>query len=136
MADSNLGTVRSALRALKDGDVPGVIRWLDADVEMIPIRAAMEGTSYRGHEGFRQFYADITDDWDDYRPDAEDIRDIGEDRVLVVGKFHGRGKASGVEVETPAVWVCQLRDARITNVRFYNDEHAALEALGLHEQQG
>jgi ketosteroid isomerase-like protein len=136
MADGNLDTVRSAIAALKQGDIPGVLECLDAEVELVPIRAAMEGTSYRGHDGFRQFYTDITDDWDDYAPDAHEIRDIGDDRVLVVGKFHGRGKASGMEVETPAVWVCDLRDAKITAVRFYNDEQAALEALGLHQQHG
>jgi ketosteroid isomerase-like protein len=136
MADANLDTVRSAIEALKQGDIPAVLECLDAGVELVPIRAAMEGTSYGGHDGFRQFYADITDDWDDYAPDAHEIRDIGDDRVLVVGKFHGRGKASGMEVETPAVWVCDLRDAKITAVRFYNDEQAALEALGLSQQQG
>ena len=136
MADGNLDTVRSAIGALKRGNIPGVLECLDADVELVPIRAAMEGTSYRGHDGFRQFYADITEDWDDYAPDAHEVRDIGADRVLVVGKFHGRGKASGVEVETPAVWVCDLRDAKIIAVRFYNDEQAALEALGLRQQNG
>jgi ketosteroid isomerase-like protein len=51
--------------------------------------------------------------------------------VLVVGRFHVRGRASGMDVETPGAWVTEVQDGKIVHVRFYADEAAALDELGL-----
>jgi ketosteroid isomerase-like protein len=121
--------VRAALRAYVDHDVPHVLEALDPDVELFPIRAVFEGTPYRGHEGFRRFIADMSEDWQESTIEADEVRGLGAGRVLVTGRFRGQG-ASGVEVETPAVWVCEVRDGRIVRLRFYADEAAALAAIG------
>lgn len=121
--------VRAALGAYVDHDVPGVLETLDPDVELYPVRAVLEGTPYTGHEGFRRFIADMSEDWREFTIDADEVRDLGAGRVLVAGRFRGQG-ASGVEVDTPAVWVCEVRDGRIVRLRFYADEAAALAALG------
>jgi ketosteroid isomerase-like protein len=122
--------VRSAFEAYIAGDTARVLEALAPDVELFPIRAVLEGTPYCGHEGFRKFLDDMTEDWQETRPEAKELRDLGDGRVLVVGRFHGRS-ASGVEVETPATWLCELAGAKIVRMRFYTDEAAALEALGI-----
>ena len=121
--------VRAALRAYVEHDVPHVLEALDPAVELYPIRAVFEGTPYRGHEGFRKFIEDMSEDWQESTIEADEVRDLGAGRVLVAGRFRGQG-ASGVEVDTPAVWVCELRDGRIVRLRFYADEAAALAAVG------
>jgi ketosteroid isomerase-like protein len=131
MSDDNVEVVRRALEAYNERDVPLVLEMLDPDVELLPVRAVLEGTAYRGHSGFRQFLEDMAEDWEEFHPQPDSFRDLGEDRVLVAGRFCGRGKASGMEVETPAVWLCELREGKVMRVRFYSDEQAALEALGL-----
>jgi ketosteroid isomerase-like protein len=122
--------VRAALDAYLTGDTERVLEALDPDVELFPIRAVLEGVPYRGHEGFRRFVADMTEDWQDSRPQAENLRDLGNGIVLVVGRFRGRG-ASGVEVDTPAAWACEVEQGRIMRLRFYADEAAALQALDI-----
>jgi ketosteroid isomerase-like protein len=131
MSEEDVGVVRRSLEALNEGDTEGVLGLMDPDVELVTARAVLEGISYRGHEGFRQFVADMADDWEDYHPSSERFRDLGDGRVLVVGRFHARGKASGMEVDTPAAWVSEVREGKIVHVRFYADEAAALDALGL-----
>src|SRR4029079_5908576 len=37
--------------------------------------------------------------WSDYRIEAEELEDLGEDSVLAVGRQHGTGKLSGAEVD-------------------------------------
>jgi ketosteroid isomerase-like protein len=131
MAEEDVEVVRKALEAFNDGDNEGVLELMDADVELVTARAVLEGGSYRGHDGFRQFVADMVDDWEAYHPISERFRDLGDGRVLVVGRFHARGRASKMDVVTPGAWVSEVRDGKIVHVRFYADEAAAVEALGL-----
>jgi ketosteroid isomerase-like protein len=131
MSEGDVEVVRRALDAFNEGDTERVLELMDPDVELVTVRALLEGFSYRGHEGFRQFVADMLDDWDEYHPSSERFRDLGAGRVLVVGRFHARGKASGMEVETPGAWVSEVRDGKIVHVRFYTDEAAALAGLEL-----
>ena len=66
-------------------------------------------------------------------PAAGHVRDLGKGRVLVVGSFKGR-LASGMEVETPAAWMCEVRAGKISKLRFYADEHAAMEAVATEQR--
>ena len=56
---------------------------------------------------------------------------VFKSRVLVLGRMKGRGKASGVEFEAPAAWVCELRDGKVAKVHFYAHEEAARDELQL-----
>jgi hypothetical protein len=54
-----LDLVRGALEAFARGDVEGMLSDLDPDVELhSAIVGGAEGNVYRGHEGFRNWYAD------------------------------------------------------------------------------
>jgi ketosteroid isomerase-like protein len=61
-----------------------------------------------------------------------EIRDLG-DRIVAVGWLRGRGKGSGVEVETPVAYVVDVRGHKAIRVRTYLDPKEALEAAGLSE---
>ena len=90
-----------------------------------------EGTVYRGPDGFKDLLTDMSEDWDDFSLEADEVRDIDDTRVLVLGRILGRGKASGTEIEAPAAWVCDFRDRKVAKVQFYAHEDAARDELGL-----
>jgi len=114
-------------------DPDGLFARLDPAVEVHPLTGAMlEGAAYRGHEGMRQWLEEVAEYWESMWVEADEFLDA-EEAVLVVGRVHARGKASGVAVEAPAAWVFHLRDARLTYLRFYLDRSQALEAAGLRE---
>jgi hypothetical protein len=48
------------------------------EVEIVPLRAAMEGTAYRGPETFAAFGVDSEEAWEEIRFDPEALRDGGE----------------------------------------------------------
>jgi ketosteroid isomerase-like protein len=123
--------VRKALAAFNAGDNDLVVAAFDPDVELVPARAVLEGSEYRGHEGFQRFVADMDEDWDTFHPELDEVRELGDGRVLVLGHLQARGKASGMEVDSAAAWLCDVREGRITRVRFYTDEQAALEAADI-----
>jgi ketosteroid isomerase-like protein len=63
---------------------------------------------------------------------AERIIDAG-DRVVVVAKWEGRGKASGIPLAEHAGSVWTISDGKVTRIVNYRDPAEALEAAGLRE---
>jgi ketosteroid isomerase-like protein len=131
MAEEDVDVVRRALEAFNAGETERVLALMDPAVELVPVRAVLEGITYHGHEGFKQFVADMVEDWEHFQPSSERFRDLGDGRVLVVGSVRARGRASGMELEAPGAWVSEVRGGKIVHLRFYADEAAALDALGL-----
>jgi ketosteroid isomerase-like protein len=115
-------------------DPDSLFSHLDPAVEVHPLTGAMlEGASYRGHEGMRQWLEDVSEYWEAMWVEPGEFLDA-KDAVVVLGRVHGRGKRSGVAVDSPAAWVCRLRGARLSYLRFYLDASEALDAVGLSEQ--
>jgi ketosteroid isomerase-like protein len=63
---------------------------------------------------------------------VEEIIDAG-DQVVVVAHHEGRGRASGVEVDTRFYEVYKLREGKVARVDEYTERADALEAAGLSE---
>ena len=76
---------------------------------------------------------DVLAHWSDYRIEAEELEDLGEDSVLVVGRQHGSGKLSGAEVDYPIFVVWKFRENEVIGVYLEGTRDAALEAAGLRE---
>ena len=130
MSQEDVDTIRTGLDALNRRDVDGMLAKLQPDAEMVPLRAVLEGTVYRGHDGLRQWLADMAEDWDDLRIETEELRDLQGGRVLVLGRFHARGKSSGVNLDQPAAWICEVAGGKMARIRFFADAAAALRAAG------
>jgi ketosteroid isomerase-like protein len=123
-------TVRAGLAALDRRDVDGMLATLHPDCEMFPLRAVLDGTVYRGHAGLRKWLQDMLEDWDDFRIESIETHDLGQGRLLVLARFHARGRASGVVLDRPAAWVCRLAEGKVIEVRFFEDAEAARAAAG------
>ena len=127
MSQADVETIRSGLAALNRRDVEGMVATLRPDAELVPLRAVLDGTVYRGHDGLRRWLADMAEDWDDLRIECDELRGLAGSRVLVLGRFHARGKSSGVRLDQPAAWICELSDGKVARIRFFADATAALE---------
>jgi ketosteroid isomerase-like protein len=103
-----------------------MIALMHSDAQFVPITAAMEGVEYCGHDGIRQFMRDLTDHWEFFETVQQEWHDLG-DRVVAIGCWNARGKASGVEIRgQPAVWLAHVRDGRIARWRTYTDVEEGL----------
>ena len=131
MPESNVEIVRTGLDAWNRRDVEAIGDVLDSDAELVPMRAVFEGTVYRGVDGLKSLLKDMSEDWEDFHIEADELREIDESRVLILGRMQGRGRASGMEIEAPAAWVCDLREGKVTRVQFYAHEEAARDDLAL-----
>src|SRR3954447_18997522 len=114
--------------AFNAGDIVGMLGPIHPEIEFQPIRAVLDGTVYRGHEGFRRWLEDMAEDWKEFDLELIDVRELGPQCVLVHGRVHARARASGVEMESTGACLCEMRDGLIGRLRFYRDVETALQA--------
>jgi ketosteroid isomerase-like protein len=132
MAQENVEVVRTAMEAFNRRDGEGFGAVLARDAEIIPVRAALEGTVYRGPDAAAQYCAAVDESWEDLRWEVEEIRD-GGGWVLALGRIRGGGRGSGAAIDVSAAWVARFREGLVTSFHTYTNRLEALEALGLSE---
>jgi len=102
------------------------------DAEIIPLRAALEGTVYRGPSSFADFWGDIDESWETLGFDLEEIRDLG-DRVLLTGRLRAKARQTGVDTDSRIGAIVTFAEGRVTRFQTYATVAEALEAAGLRE---
>ena len=131
MSQENL--VQSMFAAFANGDFDAVVPYLHPDLETRPaLVGGLEGVTYRGVDGMRQFWADIDAAWAEFRIEPAEFRQV-EDAVLVLGRTYARGRQSGISLESDAGWLAGIREGRLVKFQSFNSHNEALEAAGLSE---
>ena len=130
MSAENVQLIRKLVEALNDRDLDALVEHIEPDAELHPLRAQLEGKVYRGLDGVREMLADFDQDWEYVQVDAEEFRDA-DDEVVVLGRLHGRGRASGVELDVPMGFVWTLRDGKVVRAKTFSEQADALRAAGL-----
>ena len=122
--------MRAAMEAFNRRDGEGFGALLASDAEIVPVRAVLEGTVYRGPDAAAQYCAAVDESWENLRWEIEEIRD-GDGWILALGRIRGGGRGSGAAIDARAGWVARFRDGLITSFHTYADRAEALEAVGL-----
>ena len=135
MSQANVERFERAVAATNRGDVEAALKDLDPDIELHAFMEELlggEGRVYMGHAGVREFFRDFNEPFDQLHWEYPDIRDLG-DRVLAIGTFRARGRASGAEVETPIGVLVDFEDGIATRLWSTGETAEVLEAAGLTE---
>jgi len=131
MPDEDYEVVRRAWAAFSRGDEHAMLRECHPDVVTIPFGAAMEGRAYRGPDEVLAWWRDeIRVTWEFFEVHPESFQRVG-DRLLVTGRWKTRGIESGVELDTPASWIVEVRDGKIAFWQTYTDHAQARRHIGL-----
>jgi ketosteroid isomerase-like protein len=131
MWQEHVETIRRCEAAMSRGDVDSYLLDIHVDVELIPRRAAVQGTYY-GHAGMRKYITENAESFDLFEVGNTEFRDLG-DRVLAFGTVRVRGRESGVEVTHPTALLVAFQDGKIIRFEDFGERDAALEAAGLSE---
>jgi uncharacterized protein len=126
----NVQLIRKLVEAFNDRDIDSVVQDMLPDVELHPLRAQLEGKTYRGHDGVREMLADFDQDWEYVQVDAEEFRDA-DDEVVVLGRLRARGRASGIDLDVPMGFVWTLRNGKVVRVQSFSEQADAVRAAGL-----
>jgi ketosteroid isomerase-like protein len=133
MSAENVEIAKRAIDAFNRRDLDAYDDLFTRDFEWFPaFPRTVEGDGYLGREGIERYLAEITDTWEEFCAIAEEYRDLG-DRVLLLGRFEGRGKGSGVPVDAQLGTAYDFRDDRVSRSRVFLDHGEALRAAGLSE---
>jgi ketosteroid isomerase-like protein len=133
MSQQNVAVVRRALEAFERGDLEEMLSQIDSEAELhSAIIGGAEGNAYRGHEGFRRWYADSYETFEYFKFELSEVRDLG-DRVLTLGHVKARGRESGAEIDSPMGWVYTVRRGKLVKAEGFLSRAEALEAAGLQE---
>ena len=130
---SNAEVVRAIFAAWNRDDMEAVLEHLDPEAELVPLRAQLEGTSYRGHDGVRQLHSDLNAEWERMQLTVDELREVGADRVVARSTLTARGRASGVELEIPIGWLIELRDGKVIRSQSFSNPDGAFRAAGLED---
>ena len=115
--EDDLAVVRAILAAFARRDIDAALALMSADCELhLEGTARLVGRSepYRGHDGMREYFADVRRAWDELSLHAEDFRVI-PGSVIVMG--HVTGVRDGEPVRRNAVWTWKLRNGKAAHIR-------------------
>jgi ketosteroid isomerase-like protein len=131
MSEQSVEGVRRGIEAFNRGDIEAVLEGLDPEIEWHVPPIVPEQTIYHGHEGIRALMQSLEDSFDELHLEVEEIHDVGE-RVMMLAAVAGRGKESGVEVQTPSFgWVWTFRGEKALRVEVYPNRAETMDAVGL-----
>jgi ketosteroid isomerase-like protein len=107
---------------------------LDPEVEYHDDRRWPEARSVVGPSAVVERFREVMDVLGkDARVQVEDVLDAGGDSVVMIFRFVGEARASGLRYDYRWGFVCRVSEHRITYLQAYLDPDEALEAAGLSE---
>ena len=134
MSQENVEVVRRAFQAFADRGLDAMAEFWDPDIVWRAAEGAIDDIGeMHGHVAVRRYMEDWIDTFDDYSVVVEELRDVGDDRVLSIQRVKGRAKLSGAEIELRYASVNTVRDGKALRVREYLSVEDAFKAVGLEE---
>ena len=123
-----MALVRRMYAAFHGGDAQRAVAHFAADVA-VDATSRPDSATGTGREALGRIVASWVTTFDEWSEKIEEVRDLG-DHVLAIAVQRGRGKGSGVEIETRYAVLFRVEDGEISAMTLYPDEAAALEAAG------
>ena len=103
--------------------------FIAADVEYVNPPYAVEPGTRHGRKSFSV----VRGTYEDFEIRAERFIDAGDDVVVVLARYSGTGRGSGVPVEGEHGYVWTVRDGMAAHFRWFHSHREALEVAGLQE---
>ena len=127
---SSVGLVRRSYEAFARDDLDGVLADMDPDIEWHQAQGLPHGGFYRGLDEVRRNIFDPLGEewWDEFTADPDEFLDAGPE-VVVLGRYRGRAKGTGKQLDVPFVHVWTVRDGKAVRFRQFLDTAGWVEAL-------
>jgi ketosteroid isomerase-like protein len=135
MSQRNVEAFKRAVEANNRRDYDALLAEFHPDVEWHGVMGIMfggEATVYRGHAGVLEYLRDIDEGFTVRDVQWSEFRDLGE-RIVVLGHVRGRGRESGVELDSQYGAVADFKNGKVIRYWDYFDHKGALEAAALRE---
>jgi ketosteroid isomerase-like protein len=128
---------RLGFEAFNRRDFDATLLNYHSDLQFFPPRAMIESgvvaSSYRGHDGYREFMGKWLSAWGSYRGEPRDLIVLADRRLLILGQLKADGEASGVPITQEYASLMTFKDGQVIRQQEYFDHAEALKTVGLSE---
>jgi ketosteroid isomerase-like protein len=132
VSEAEVQVVAQAGQAYQERGVDGLLEFAHPEIEWRTRADLPDSDLYEGHDGVRRLYARFEEDLEGMYYEPEELIDIGDDRVLMVFRWGGTGRASGVQAEVQGeAWVMKIVGDKVVRVDEFANKQEALEAAGV-----
>jgi ketosteroid isomerase-like protein len=121
--------VRRAFEAIHQREMDVILELFTEDAYFLPMTGTrVESGGYYGHAGIREYFEEMASVWEEMHPYANEVRDLGNSMVIVIGGCEVRGHRSGAGADTAMAWLQEIRAGRIASHRAFANSIEAYEA--------
>jgi ketosteroid isomerase-like protein len=133
MSEENVEVVRRAWEAYHRRDNEAALALYDPTIEIDPSeQTGIDAGVYRGLEGVQDFFRNWLSSFGDLRTEVEEWIGAG-DQVIAMVRTYGRGKRSGVPVDTVQAHLWTVLNGKLKRLQIFATKAEALEAVGLRD---
>jgi ketosteroid isomerase-like protein len=130
MSRENVEKTREYIDAYNRRDFDTAVRNFDPDIQWV-LPAHQSSDSAQGPDAIIRFWEGLDETMEELRLDAQEFVDAG-DRVAVRLRYYGRGRGSGVALETEMYHqVTTFRSGVIVRMEYVTSWAEALEVAGV-----
>jgi ketosteroid isomerase-like protein len=122
--------VRGFAEAIDRADPEAAVAVCDPEIEFLSV-LALSGRAYKGHDGIRQYFEDVSSAWEEWRVEIHRVTAAPDGRVVIVMTMHARGRESGAGLVEPTAHVWTVRSGRLLRNQPYRQPEEALRAVGV-----
>jgi ketosteroid isomerase-like protein len=131
VSEENLRLVREGYEAWNRGDLDWLLEHISPDFEFHTAQLFPDTEAiYQGREGYKRFWETFHVPWENLSIEIERLEQVGENQVLALLRFIGRGR-EGVEASIEYANLLTIEEGLNTRVVGYAGWKQALEAVGL-----
>jgi ketosteroid isomerase-like protein len=132
VAQSNVEIVRRFYDAYLMRDRAAVAAVVDAEVDWHTIAGPIFGVDVlRGRDELLAFmFEELLEGMPDFAARIEELTELDDKQVLVVGHYVGHGTASGASVEMSTAAIFRVEDRRIVSFTEFGSKAEAVAAAG------
>jgi ketosteroid isomerase-like protein len=130
----NVELVRSAIASWERGDYSSA-GWADPEIEAVIADGPSPGT-WTGLAGMAEGWGEFLGAWEGFRHEVDEYRALDGERVLVLVRWSGRGRTSGLDLgamQAKGAVLFHVHAGKVTRIVAYLDRERAFAGLALEE---
>ena len=127
MSQADVDVIRGGFDTFAEDGLEAILRLMDPEIELLTPDNPdnQQGT---GHAGVKKALDDLTEMFDDWTVEALELVDLGE-HVVVTVRQCGRGRGSGVTIESKSAWLFTMRDGKAVRLALFHDTKTAIASV-------
>jgi ketosteroid isomerase-like protein len=114
---------------LQTSGVAGIADLLDPEFEVQTAPDLPEAGTYRGAEDFGKLVTSLVEPFDEIRLETGQIVELAEDLLLVPLRIHGRGRLSGLPLDTSVMHLWTMRGGKALRLRVFTSPEQVAGAI-------